>query len=488
MKDNTNYEINSSKKEWFIHDSVNGLNQEESVEGVILGFKDSQILDIENILNVNKLPTKQTSLKTILKNKDILFNNEFYSLNSLYTSIDCYIKIDKKYDYGKLTINDKTIVVELYKKLLKLKEWSFSNINPVHVKNNSSDNQLPNYKMNDTIDKVLTGRDLMKESDKNLPIHILNINLDLVTCKLIIHKEKLKFRLLLLGYKNNESKKYLKNIKVIKFNCINAEKSRFYHICEIINRSILLSEGYNRNLFGVNFRKNYYTKPFISVLNFVKEANTCDIILFKTLSFAAKCQRCVTGGDFDHIAILIKTNNNLKLYDCIDDEGVRLRTFSEFMIFLYPLYYEKISYRKLNIRIEDMIQYIHNNNFDEYENIDNNDNYNIENISLNEIKNKFYQIINKKLEIFIQKNLKLKYDFPYCKYFCKPKKNKYKPNMNRTSYFCSELVAAVYMFCNIMSKEYDPNDYLPGHFGEKGKIEFINGFHFGPETIIEFSD
>ena len=39
-----------------------------------------------------------------------------------------------------------------------------------------------------------------------------------------------------------------------------------------------------------------------------------------------------------------------------------------------------------------------------------------------------------------------------------------------------------------MSKEYDPMDYLPGEFSEKGKIEFINGFNLGPEIIIDFSD
>jgi hypothetical protein len=285
-----------------------------------------------------------------------------------------------------------------------------------------------------------------------------------------------------LGYKKNDSKK-LKNIKVIKFNCLNAEKSRFYHICDIINKSILLSEGYNNNLFGINFNKNYYMKPYINVLNFVKEAKTCDIILFRSFSCSAKLQRCLTKGDFDHIALLIKYKNNLKLYDCIEDDGVRLRTISEFMYFLYPFFYEKISYRELKINLEDMIQYIHNNGSN-----DDRKKYNIESISANEIKNNFYQIMNKKLEMFIKNNKNKEYDFPYCKYCWKPKKSKNEGNMNRTAYFCSELVAAVYMFCNIMSKEYDPMDYLPGAFSEKGKIEFINGFHFGPETIIDFSE
>ena len=45
----------------------------------------------------------------------------------------------------------------------------------------------------------------------------------------------------------------------------------------------------------------------------------------------------------------------------------------------------------------------------------------------------------------------------------------------------------MYMYSNIMNKKYDPSCYLPKDFSEKGKIEFINGFYFGKETIIDFS-
>ena len=39
-----------------------------------------------------------------------------------------------------------------------------------------------------------------------------------------------------------------------------------------------------------------------------------------------------------------------------------------------------------------------------------------------------------------------------------------------------------------MEKKFDPSTYLPKDFTEKGKIEFINGFHFNEETIIDFSN
>ena len=456
-------------------------NQLITLSGIINGSDDFQIIQTEKIFNNRKIPKNKPSLKEILENKNICFNKEYLALNSLYTSINCYIKIFNKYLYGNLIIKDKYIIVQANKKVIRMRDWSFSDISTTNAKNNSSDNQLPTYFLNDTIDKIITGRNVAARKNKELPIYLININLDLVTCKIVIHKEKQKFRLLLLG---NKSNKYIQNIKILKFNLINVEKSKFYHICEIINKSILLSEGSKTNIFGVNLWKNYFTKSFINVFNFINIANTCDILLFKSDSSSSKLQRCITKGDFDHIILLVRTENNLKLYDCIENEGMRLRNFTELFPFRY-LNYKKIVYRKLNINIEDMVEYIHNNIIDKYENIDN---YTIENMSPNEIKNKYYEIMNAKLAYFIKNNSNAKYDFPYCKYLCKSKRTNNKYITKRKSFFCSELIAAVYMFCRIMDDKYDPFDYLPSEFSEKGKITFINGFHLGPEIIIDFSN
>ena len=477
--DTNNNDITSQKE-----GTDNNINETASIKGIIPGYKDVQTLEIEKALNFNKIPNKKPSLKEILDKKDVLFDKEYLDINSLYTSINCYVKINNNYNYGLLIITNKNIIMQSNKKVIQLRQWSFSEISTKNAKNNSSDIQLPNIMMNDTIDKIVTGKNILKDSNIDIPTYLLNINLDLVTCKLVVHKEKQKFRLLLLGYKKKSSNNYLKNIKVIKFNCINAEKLRFYHLCEMINKSIILSEGYKRNCFGVNFNKNYYTKSYIDLINFIKAANTCDILLFKSLSSSSKCQRCITKGAYDHIVLLIKKDNNLLLFDCIEEDGIRMRNFSELITSLYYLYYENIAYRKLIISMEDMVEYIHMHNIDKYENVDN---YTLENMSTNEIKNKFYNIINQKVKLFINNNINSEYDFPYCKYICKSTKTKNTQKKNKNKYFCSELVASVYMFCKIMSNEYDTLDYLPGRFSEKEKIEFINGFHFGPEMFIEFS-
>jgi hypothetical protein len=270
--------------------------------------------------------------------------------------------------------------------------------------------------------------------------------------------------LLLLGYKKSNSDQKLYNKKTIKFNCKNVEKKNFYHICEIINKSIILSEGFKRNLFGINYRRYYFIHPFINDLNFVKEANTCDILLFKCFSSGSKC--CRTNSNYEHISLLVKNKNNLQIYDYTEENGSRLRNYIEFIYLMHHLHYEKIVYRKLNISIKNMINYIHELNIDEYEN---NDNYILNNISLNEIKNKFYKIINEKVELFMHNNNDIK-------------------NKDSSLYFSSELIAMVYMFCNIIKKKNDLYNYLPEDFSEKSKINFINGFSLGPETIIDFSE
>ena len=211
------------------------LNQFTSIEGIISSYKEPPTKEIEKILNPDIAP--QPSLKEILQQKDYKFTKEYLNFNNLYTSLICYVKIFKDYERGCLTVSNKNIIVELNKKLIKLKKQSFSDISESKIKNNSTQKELPNYLVNDTIDKILTGKNVEKEKDEK-PKYILNINLDLVSCKLVIHKEKQKCRLLLLGYKKGNN---LKNIKIIKFNCVNVEKTKFYRFCNVLNKSIILS-------------------------------------------------------------------------------------------------------------------------------------------------------------------------------------------------------------------------------------------------------
>ena len=476
--------VNNSKQIILSKEIVNSENLDKlvSIKGIISTYEDPQITDIEKILNQNTISSSQPSLKEIISQKDFKFTKEYLTLNNLYTSLNCYVKVFKEYDRGLLTLSNKILKVELNKNIIKQKKPSFSDISNSIIRNKSTQKELPNYRVNDTIDRILTGKNM--EQNKTLKNkYILDINLDLITCKLIVHKEKQKCRLLLLGNKYND---HLRKIKVIKFNCVNVENTRYIHFCNVLNKSIILSEGYNINKFGINFNKNYFTKSSIDVLNFVREANSGDILLFKNYSKINYFQRKIMQSEYNHISLIIKKNNSLKIYDCIEDVGIRLLNFVDLISLMWDLASKKLAFRKLNISAENMENYIQEFNVDKYENIDN---YQINKISINEIKNKFYQIINQKIDNFIIMNSNSKYEFSTCKYLCNSKKMKYQTDLTKKNkYFCSELIACIYMYCNIMEKKYDPSTYLPKDFTEKGNIELINGFHLGQETIIDFSN
>jgi len=54
---------------------------------------------------------------------------------------------------------------------------------------------------------------------------------------------------------------------------------------------------------------------------------------------------------------------------------------------------------------------------------------------------------------------------------------------NRT-FFCSELIAAAYRHCEILSKNVCTANCYPGHFGEDYVLEMNDGARLGPETIL----
>ena len=167
MDDNEN-NINDSR-----HASLNKdlskskmLSKLAFTKGIVSEYKEPQVLEIENILNSNTIFSSQPNLKEILNQKDIKFTKEYLNLNNLYTSLICYVKIFNAYDRGCLTVSNKNIIVELNKKLIKLKNQSFSDISESKIKNKSTEKELPNYLVNDTIDKILTGKNNEKEKKK----------------------------------------------------------------------------------------------------------------------------------------------------------------------------------------------------------------------------------------------------------------------------------------------------------------------------------
>ena len=60
-------------------------------------------------------------------------------------------------------------------------------------------------------------------------------------------------------------------------------------------------------------------------------------------------------------------------------------------------------------------------------------------------------------------------------------------NETKTNYFCSELVASLYMNLGILDKKIPSKNYLPGSFSSDANIEFLNEASLGLEYIIDFN-
>ncbi len=54
------------------------------------------------------------------------------------------------------------------------------------------------------------------------------------------------------------------------------------------------------------------------------------------------------------------------------------------------------------------------------------------------------------------------------------------------SYFCSELVAAIYKLLGILPKEITSANYWPGSFSTETKLNLGSGATLGDEYLIEF--
>ena len=402
--------------------------------------------------------------KKILSDRKIHFIQEYLQLNTISISSTCYVKTDINYKYGHLT---------LYNSKLAINQYESNKL--------SSNIEEQTLYYNRSITPISINEDFRSKEDIFYPLFFIDFNL--VTCQLVIHKTKQKCRLVILG-KNleendfNNGKDYIYKFRVVKFKMPDILEKKFTLICEAINKSIILSNGYRNNIFSINLRKNFCIEYFINYKEFSTKANTGDILLFRGYSNESHLQRAFTNADYDHVAVLLKKNNILYVYESTGKDGVKLRPWQEFITYLWYLLYEKMVFRPLIISEERMKNYIIKENNKILDDID------INNSTI--IKEKFYYFLNKKVNSFIEHTEDKKYSFSKTGYICSSPMNK-NSITNRKGYSCSELVAACYYHSGIISDELEASNYLPGAFSRNGRTAFNPGFELGKEYIIDFT-
>ena len=403
---------------------------------------------------------KPMNIKKILTNRKSNFEKEYLKLNNIQISSTCEVKTNSIYKYGHLT---------LYKTKMTITQYEST-----RIRQDLNDNSMTSF--------IVNNDDLTSKEDILFPIFFIDFNL--VTCELLIHKTKQKFRLIILGrnigekdYDNDSD--YIAKTRVVKFKMPSQSSQVFKEVCEKINKSIILSKGYSNNLFSICIRQNFCNEYFMGQRQFFKSGKTGDIMLFRGYARESRFQRMITNVEYDHVAILVKQNSILHVYESTGKEGVKLRPWQEFLTYLWYLLYEKMVFRPLVITEKRMKEYI-----TEYKESLNDESINTIFNNENNIEKQFYYILDKKVEDFIDKTKDKKYSFSKLGFLCNSHMRK---DNNRKGYSCSELVSACYYHAGLITDELDATNYLPGHFSRLGKVMFKEGIALGEEYIIDFA-
>lgn len=100
--------------------------------------------------------------------------------------------------------------------------------------------------------------------------------------------------------------------------------------------------------------KNFWKKPEkVTTEQFIKEADSGDILLFKGKKMSAKFTQGVTGSEFDHVAMVLKFEDDDEVY-IIDAtmQGVDITSWTQLCNFKDELY-SKVIWRQLEIERDD---------------------------------------------------------------------------------------------------------------------------------------
>lgn len=192
---------------------------------------------------------------------------------------------------------------------------------------------------------------------------------------------------------------------------------------------------------------------------FLDKVETGDLLLFKSVHFAAKLQRTVTYSKYDHVGLTVRAFDDVYLYDSVYNGGVQLTHWNDFKKHEYYKDYMRIAYRKLDIKDEALKKQIQENLF----------------TFVTEHTGKKYELSLKKLlkrtslgPEKIQKNLK--------------------PGAQEEGFFCSELVAAAYKAVGLLDPFVASSRYLPVSFSQKKALKLLRDSSLSSEYALALTD
>ena len=212
-----------------------------------------------------------------------------------------------------------------------------------------------------------------------------------------------------------------------------------------LNLNIACSLGMRKQLTTITAKAKFWKYQWISDYFFRRHANTGDILLFRSKGFVAKMQRGLTGGKYDHIALIMCfSSGKVILLEATEKDGVACIEWDYFIKMNWHLLYSRLVYRSLEtMRTEDMIR-------------------NLE---------KFVKTVDGK-----------KFGINPIKFIRKT------PEVlpgNENNFFCSELVASAYKAMGLFPANANSSSFWPADFVNDTKLPLSNAA-LGQELLLDF--
>jgi hypothetical protein len=204
------------------------------------------------------------------------------------------------------------------------------------------------------------------------------------------------------------------------------------------------------------FPKSVQAKKLINI------TGTGDIILFKSKHPSGLIIRSWTGGDYDHIALAYRFNNDVVLLEALGggfigggkSDGIKMFAWQNFLTEKWYEQYSAVAIRRL--------------------------------VSPNKASRR---MMVRKLAQF----LKTVVHDQSPKYSWHPMKvlstrPSLPPNDPKRTYFCSELIAKAYKEAGLLRTSVPTAAYYPCYFQKKKDLKLLQGFELSPDISIDFAD
>jgi len=199
----------------------------------------------------------------------------------------------------------------------------------------------------------------------------------------------------------------------------------------------------------------------VKATDLMKIARTGDIILFRSKHPSGLIIRSWSGGDYDHIAMTYRFNNDVLLLEALGggfigggkSEGIKMFAWRHFISEKWYDQYSAVVIRRLV-----------------------GPNMLVKRLTVRKFAKFLKTVVHDQSPKYSWHPMKVLSTRPSLP-----------PNDPKRTYFCSELIAKAYKEAGLLRSSVPTAAYYPSYFQKKRDLKLLNGFELSPDIIIDFS-